>query len=388
MRVCVLYDCLFPWTVGGAERWLRDLSEELARAGHEVTYVTRRQWDAADAPALPGVRVVAVSPREELYDAAGRRRTGPPLRFGRGVLGHLVRRRGAYDVVHTCSFPYFSLLAARLALAGTRTVVGVDWFEVWSRAYWLEYLGPVGGRIGAAVQRLCVRLTPRAFVFSRLHGRRLADEGLRAPVEVLSGLYAGPLDPPDPAAAAAPRPPVAVFAGRHIPEKRVPAIPAAVAAARRRVPGLRARVLGDGPERGRVEAEVARLGLGDAVEVTGFVAAEEVRRALADAACLLLPSRREGYGMVVIEAAAAGTPSVVVDGPDNAAVELVEEGENGHVAPGPAPDQLAAALERVHVGGPALRARTAAWFARRAPELTVAASARRVLDVYAAAAGR
>ncbi len=369
--------------MGGAERWLRSLSEELARAGHDVTYVTRRQWDATDPPRLPGVRVVAVSPREELYDAAGRRRTAPPLRFGRGVLGHLLRRRGAYDVVHTCSFPYFSLLAARVALAGTPTRLGVDWFEVWSREYWAQYLGPVGGRIGHAVQRLCVRLTPLAFVFSRLHGRRLAEEGLRAPAEVLSGLYAGPLDPPDPAAAAAARPPLAVFAGRHIPEKRVSAIPAAVAAARARVPGLRARILGDGPERDRVVAEVERLGLGDAVEVPGFVAADEVERSLRDASCLLLPSRREGYGLVVIEAAALGTPSVVVAGPDNAAVELVDEGENGFVAPGPEPEQIAGALARVHAGGPALRERTAAWFARRAATLTVAASARRVLEVYA-----
>ena len=46
----------------------------------------------------------------------------------------------------------------------------------------------------------------------------------------------------------------------------------------------------------------------------------------------MLPSRREGYGLVVIEAAARGTPVVVVAGPDNAAVELVAEGENGFVA--------------------------------------------------------
>ena len=48
--------------------------------------------------------------------------------------------------------------------------------------------------------------------------------------------------------------------------------------------------------------------------------------------CLVLPSRREGYGLVVIEAAAHGTPSVVVADPDNAAVELVTEGVNGFIA--------------------------------------------------------
>ena len=72
--------------------------------------------------------------------------------------------------------------------------------------------------------------------------------------------------------------------------------------------------------------------------------------------------------MVVIEAAALGTPSVVVAGPDNAAADLVSEGENGYVAPSAAPEDLAAAIERVHADGQALRERTAAWFrSERAP---------------------
>ena len=54
--------------------------------------------------------------------------------------------------------------------------------------------------------------------------------------------------------------------------------------------------------------------------------------------CLVLPSRREGYGLVVVEAAALGTPSVVVRGPDNAATELVEDGKNGFVAPSADPE--------------------------------------------------
>ena len=44
MRVCVVYDCLFPHTVGGAERWYRNLAERLAADGHDVTYLPLRQW--------------------------------------------------------------------------------------------------------------------------------------------------------------------------------------------------------------------------------------------------------------------------------------------------------------------------------------------------------
>src|SRR4029077_14221394 len=95
------------------------------------------------------VRVVRAGPKMSLYTEDGRRRIGPPLVFGLGVLWHLLRRGRRYDVVHACAFPYFSLLAAAIARPAGSYGLTVDWFEVRSRAYWHEYLGGVGGRVGA-----------------------------------------------------------------------------------------------------------------------------------------------------------------------------------------------------------------------------------------------
>src|SRR6266446_6335447 len=147
MRVCIVYDCLFPHTVGGAERWYLNLAKRLAESGHEVTYLTLRQWEPGDEPGLDGVRVIAVGPRMSLY-IRGRRRILPPLVFGLGTLWHLMRHGRRYDVVHTASFPYFSLLAAGLVRSAGAFRLVVDWHECWTLEYWLEYLGPVGGRIG------------------------------------------------------------------------------------------------------------------------------------------------------------------------------------------------------------------------------------------------
>src|SRR5437764_10538909 len=106
MRVCVIYDCLFPHTVGGAERWYANLAERLSRDGHEVTYLTLRQWQRGERPQIDErVRVVAAGPRMSLY-TGGRRRILPPLVFGLGVPWHLLRHGRSYDVVHTASFPY------------------------------------------------------------------------------------------------------------------------------------------------------------------------------------------------------------------------------------------------------------------------------------------
>ena len=302
-----------------------------------------------------------------------------PVLFGLGVILHLRRHRARYDVVHTASFPYFSLLAAGAAQARDGFRIVVDWHEVWTRDYWREYAGRVGGGIGWHIQRACLRVPQRAFCFSRLHERRLRDLGLRGELTRLEGQYAGP----PPAAAPEPARPVVVFAGRHIPEKRVPALVPALAAARREIADLRGEIYGDGPEREDVVRAIAAQRLDGAVTAPGFVASDVLERALASALCLVLPSRREGYGLVVVEAAARGVPVVVVEGPDNAATELVEEGVNGAVAPTAAPRDLAAAIVRINDAGPALRASTIDWFRRNAGRLSLERSVERVLETYA-----
>jgi len=379
VRVCIVYDCLYPYTIGGAERWYRNIAEQLAGRGHEVTFLTLRQWERGTEPEVAGVRVVAVGPKMELYTGSGRRRLLPPIVFGMGVLGHLLRHGKRYDVVHTASFPYFSLLAVAVARRVGGFHVVVDWHEVWTREYWREYLGPAAGRIGWWVQSACLRVPQRAFCFSRLHERRLRELGLRGELTRLEGQYLGPVEPSRPQPARM----VAVYAGRLIPEKRATALVPALAKAREQIPDLHGEIYGDGPERERVLRAIADLGLDGFVSAPGFVDADVLERARSSALCLVLPSTREGYGLVVLEAAARGVPVVVVEGPDNAATELVEEGVNGAVAASAAPDDLAAAIVRVHRAGPELRRSTLDWFRTNAERFSLERSVQIVFSTYA-----
>jgi len=377
LRVCILYDCLFPWTIGGAERWYRQLAEAHAARGSETTYLTLRQWEPGQEPALPGVRVIAVGPRLALY-AGGKRRVLPPLVFGLGVLAHLLVHGRRYDLVHGASFPFFSVLAAALVRPFARYRLAVDWHEVWTRAYWRGYLGPVGGTVGWWVQRLCARAPQVAFAFSRLHAVRAEALGT-GPVTVLEGEYAGEAHAPQPAA----DPPFVLYAGRMIPEKRVGLLVEALALLMGEDAALRAVLVGRGPELDAIRARVAALGLAGRIALPGFVDADEIERLQAGAAAIVQPSEREGYGMVVVEASARGVPVVVVPAPDNAAVELVDEGANGFLAASDDPAALARAIAAALGGGGALRARTADWYARNARRLSFAGSFERIVRVFA-----
>jgi glycosyltransferase involved in cell wall biosynthesis len=380
MRICVIYDCLYPHTVGGAERWYRNLAERLAADGHDVTYLTRRQWPRGTDPGVPGVKVIAVAPDLPLYVKSGRRSVVEPLVFGLGTFFHLLRCGRRYDVVHTASFPYFHLLMAALLRSLYRYRLVVDWHEVWTREYWEEYLGGPAGFVGHAVQRLCLFVPQTAFCFSRLHGERLTEFGLKVRPTVLEGEYAGSLEVRPPLEAQ----PVVVFAGRHIPEKRASALVPAFARAREQAPELRLEFFGDGPDRPEVLRRIEELALNGSVKSHGFVGAEQLDVALRSALCMVLPSRREGYGLIVVEASAQGTPSIVVADPDNASTELVEEGVNGFIAPSASPEDLAAAILRVREAGHALRESTADWFARNAERLSLSHSIDVVSEAYGA----
>jgi glycosyltransferase involved in cell wall biosynthesis len=378
MRLCVVYDHLFPHTIGGAERWMRDLARHAAGAGHEVTYLTMRHWRSGDDPDFGGVRVLGLTRAGRVYTDE-RRALGPPLRFGLAVARHLATHGGEYDVVHTASFPYFPLLGAALFRRRGGYRLFVDWHEVWTRAYWRSYAGAAVGTFGWLVQRACLRAAHTAFCMSRQSAMRLVAEGYRGTPTVLPGLYAGPVAQ---AVSEGVRPGLVVYAGRHVREKRIDALVRGFARARERRPDLELELYGDGPERPRIQALVRDLGLESAVRLPGKVDESEIARAFAGAACLATASEREGYGLVVVEAAAHGTPSVVVQGSENAALELVTEGVNGAIAASAAPDDVARALLAVVERGQALRESTARWFSDNAPSLRIERSLDLVLSRY------
>jgi glycosyltransferase involved in cell wall biosynthesis len=378
MRVCLVYDHLFPHTVGGAERWMRDLALELAAAGHDVTYLTMRHWPPRSEPDLPGVRVLGLTDPGSVY-ADGRRTFGPPVRFGVAVGRHLLAHGTAYDVVHLAAFPYFPLLATGVLRRRSHYKVVVDWHEVWPREYWRRYAGAAGGTVGWLVQKGCLRVRQTAFCISTLQADRLVAEGYRGVPTLLPGLYAGSVEP---TCASDVDPSLVVFAGRHVREKRVEALVAGFARARERRPELRLELFGEGPRLAFVRSLADDLGLASAVVLHGRRPEQEVADAMARAACLATASEREGYGLVVVEAAAHGTPSVIVAGPENAAAELVTEGINGAVAPSASAEDIADALGRVLEGGSELRDSTARWFAKNASELRIDRSVDLVLASY------
>ncbi len=371
-NVCVIYDCLFPLTYGGAERWYRVLTDRLVESGAKVTYLTRRQW-TAEPPVWTGVEIVSVGGTSDLYDSEGTRRVAPAVLFGVGTFNWLRRHRREFDAIVVANFPFFSVLAAWAALMGTRVPIFVDFHEVWSISYWRDYAGRLAGTIGATIQQICVRVTHFAQVFDEENAQRLRNIHFAGDVATLAGLLPG-----DRISAAAstspPDEPVVLFVGRHVKHKGVGLLPEILAASRELIPGLKMIVVSDGPERRSVEDEMMRRGLQGAVTFTGSVTDEDLSRFFSTASCTVVPSLREGYGIVVVESVSAGTPVVVADNPENLATCLVRPGVNGFVVD-PSARAMAEGIARVIDAGTPLRRSAAEWSARHSVENSINRSA-------------
>jgi glycosyltransferase involved in cell wall biosynthesis len=140
---------------------------------------------------------------------------------------------------------------------------------------------------------------------------------------------------------------------------------------------FRARIVGDGPLRDRLEALAGTLGIAHLVEVTGLKA--DVVEDLASADIYVSPSHTEGFGRAVVEAMAAGLPVVATDIP--AMRGIIEDGVEGVLVPAGDPAAMAAALGRLlgsRDGWPALSAAAR----RRALSFDISQTAQRMRQVY------
>ncbi len=103
---------------------------------------------------------------------------------------------------------------------------------------------------------------------------------------------------------------ILVCVGRLCPQKGQVYLPAAVAALRGTEAPFRLVLIGDGESRPAIEAEIARHGVGDLIDLRGWQSSAEVLRTIAESRALVLPSFAEGLPIVLLEALALERPVV------------------------------------------------------------------------------
>lgn len=352
MRVLMLSWEYPPVIYGGLGRHVHALAEAMSAAGHRVGVITQHSDGEPLREIVAGVEVVRVPQDPPFVPVSDI--LAWTMGFNHALTRTALRLAGELrpDVVHAHDW-----LAAHagatlrdamaVPLVATVHATEAGRHQGWVRTptsksihateWWLTYLArrviTCSSHMRSEVTTLFdlpaekIDVIPNGIDLGRW---RVAGAAARA----LRGRYAESQDAP-----------LLVFAGRLEWEKGVHTLIAALPRLRRRHPGLRLVIAGRGSKEDELRALAGSLRLRQAVTFLGWRSAEELAALAAAANCAIVPSIYEPFGIVALEAAAAGTPLVVAD--TGGLREIVEHGVTGlRFSPGDVPG-LAGAVDSV-----------------------------------------
>jgi glycosyltransferase involved in cell wall biosynthesis len=353
----------FPPLIGGAERVLSYLAPALASEGAEVTVLTSRLDGLAAEERRDGVRIVRLATS--------------PLRFvGTWLYMRHLRRWLAENPV---DLAYVSMLKH-----DAYVVVGMGQrrgFPVVLRPEGAGATGDVAwqawGRGGRSIAARCKRADAFVAISAAVH-EELITSGYD-PTKIIDL----PNGVPIPEVAWSPRPDWersrrAVFVGRLAPEKGLHSLIEAWPIVLESFPEARLTLVGEGPARAGLAERIERLGLGSAIAMPG--SSSDPGAILRESDLFVLPSREEGMSIALLEAMALGMPLVASAIPGNR--KLISDGIHGRLAPPDDSNALARAIV-AQWRNPAVAAEQGRAARRRVIDAySIAAVARRHLDLF------
>ncbi|WP_328350123.1 glycosyltransferase family 4 protein [Mycobacterium sp. NBC_00419] len=317
---------------GGSETYVQRIGTLLAQSGVEVTLRTARYPGAPRREVVDGVRISRGGGPYTVYIWAGL-----AMVLARIGLGPLRRVRPDVVLDTQNGVPFL----ARLAF-GRRVAVLVHHCH---REQW-PVAGRVIGRLGWLVESW---LSPRMHrrnqyvTVSLPSARDLADLGVdsRRIAVVRNGLDEAPADTLTADRSATPR---VVVLSRLVPHKQIEDALDAVARLRSRVDGLHLDIVGGGWWHDRLVERAQQLGIADSVTFHGHVGDTAKHDVVQRSWVHVLPSRKEGWGLAVIEAAQHGVPTIGYRS-SGGLTDSVIDGVTGVLVD--SPDELVDGLERL-----------------------------------------
>lgn len=331
---------------GGPQTALSNLGAELIGRGHRVTVLTAR-WQA-DWPAeidYHGIRVI------RLPHPAGRL-TGK-IKFLRNLLRWLAAQRSQFDLAYVSALRHEACTAVAAGQqAGFPIVLRAEGAGFSGDCHW-----QLDALFGRRIKRRCFQaeacvapspaiereLIAAGYPRERIHG---IPNGVKPAAKATAAARIGirrTLTESDPRWAAPGESPVAVFCGQLLAAKGLQHLLEAWRTIVAKRSDARLWIVGDGPERPRLERLISDLGLTGRAALTGAI--DQVKDFLLAADLFVLPSLEEGTSLALLEAMSHALPIVASDVPGNRAV--VRHEVEGLLVPSQDPASLAAAIQRI-----------------------------------------
>ena len=319
MKIAIVCESVFPESKGGLERWMVWLASNLSCKGRIVFYLNASGVNEV----RDGVVYKSITNKSWSYTKKNSRSILQSIDFSRKLFIQL--KKTDYEVIYSAQAPVISLLFIRMAnFKLKKSLLIIEWLEIWSYSYWQEYLGRIFGLLGYLIQSLALKVGDVKVCFTDRVYVRLKNIKKRNLVYKLPGICMENT----------PNFPVSfrqkddiIFLSRFVKEKNpILAIDTVVEYKKLGWNGV-FFLIGSGPMESEIKDYVNHKGASNFIKVLVNIPDFEVTEIMKSSFVLLHTSIREGFGLSMVEAACHGVPTILINSPENASVDLtvVEE---------------------------------------------------------------
>lgn len=343
MRILIASDYFYPHLFGGGEKEVYEIAKRLSK-DHEVHVITRKLKGLAGYEKHEGLHIHRVFIPSKKMDPPS------PIDTLLFIVGSFFKslRLGDFDIY--CPSHYSPVPPLWASSKVKRRSIATTVYDIYSDI-WVQKYGKIRGHLTKLFERTLLNLScTKVLTISNSTKRKLAAVGI--PEKKIEIIYCGVnINKFDQVKAKKSDIPRIIYLGRLIWYKHVDDL---LRAFSKLDFDVELYAVGEGPEKEALKNLAKSLGVQNRVHLTGFVDEKKKIELLKSAHVLVLPSTAEGFGIVLIEAMAAGTPVLAADIP--ALRELIKDEQAGLLFAPRDIDELKTKLELVLKDGD-LRAR-------------------------------
>lgn len=328
VKIVYVSDSIYPYNKGGKEKRLYEISTRIAKLGHDVHIYTMHWWDSSEKSIKQdGMTLHAISKKHEMY-TGNRRSIKQGIFFGLACFRLL---RVKFDVIDVDSMPFFPIYSTWVVCKLRRRKLYGTWHEALSKKDWQEYMGNLG-IVSYFVEKISIKLPDHITVISphtiknlaRYHGRSknvsLIPPGIDFEKLAKIKPSKNKVD--------------ILYTGRLVKDKNIDVLVEAVGVLAKHNKNIKCLIIGHGIEKGNIKKLIIKRKLEKNIELLEPLSSSvDIYAQMKSSKVFALPSVREGFGMVALEALGCGTPVITTSAEANAAKDLVINGKNGSVIP-------------------------------------------------------
>lgn len=324
MKIAIVTDAIYPYTIGGSEIRNYEIAKRLVRRGHEVHIYGAKIWKGESAVRKEGIITHGIYPIKSLYNRKGKRGVLDYVFLGFRVLEELGNEN--FDLIDCVAFNPFNCFACKYRSIKNKIPLILTWHQYFGR-YYLGYFGKIKGIAAVVMERIVSKLSGNNIAVSEKTKEDLIEIGMRENIEVIeNGVDLYFIDKIKTKG----KKYDFVFVGRLNYQKNLELLVKSAGILKNEIKDFKICIVGDGKDKERLIYLVNELDLSENFVFLGEIKdRKRVFEIMKESKVFVLPSYLEGFPLVIVEANACGLPLIITNHKWNGAKSYVDNMKNG-----------------------------------------------------------